>query len=225
MKKINIAIDGHSSCGKSTIAKQLSKYLEYVYIDTGAMYRAVCLYALQNDLIKDATVDTESLIQSLDKIEVSFVFDQKKYQSQTLLNGINVEDEIRTLKVSQMVSEVSKIKEVRQKLIDIQRTIGKNKGVVMDGRDIGSVVFPDAELKLFVTASIEVRAKRRLKELDGVTYKAVLKNLKKRDKLDSSRKENPLIIAKDAHVIDTTNLSKDLQFELVIQHLKQVLKD
>ena len=225
MKKINIAIDGHSSCGKSTIAKQLSKYLEYVYIDTGAMYRAVCLYALQNDLIKDATVDTESLIQSLDKIEVSFVFDQKKNQSQTLLNGINVEDEIRTLKVSQMVSEVSKIKEVRQKLIDIQRTIGKNKGVVMDGRDIGSVVFPDAELKLFVTASIEVRAKRRLKELDGETYKAVLKNLKKRDTLDSSRKENPLIIAKDAHVIDTTNLSKDSQFELVIQHLKQVLKD
>ena len=225
MKKINIAIDGHSSCGKSTIAKQLSKHLGYIYIDTGAMYRAVCLYALNKRIITNDGLNRESLLLALNDIEVSFEYNKENQQSQTLLNGINVENQIRSLIVSQHVSEVSKLKEVRQKLVSIQQKMGMSKGVVMDGRDIGSVVFPDAELKLFVTASIEVRAKRRHRELSDVSLEAVLDNLKMRDDVDSNRKENPLVVAKDAIIIDTTNLSLEQQFEMVLDYVRKVIKD
>lgn len=225
MKKINIAIDGHSSCGKSTIAKQLSKYLGYIYIDTGAMYRAICLYALRNNLISDGIIDEKQLLDKLDEVSVSFEYDKANNICQTFLDGQNVESEIRGLWVSENVSKISKIKAVRQKMISIQREIGRNKGVVMDGRDIGSVVFPDAELKLFVTASVEERARRRALELKEVSYEDILKNLKERDKDDSTRKENPLIISENAIVIDNTNLSREEQFETVLDSYNNAISN
>lgn len=217
MKKINIAIDGHSSCGKSTIAKQLSNHLGYIYIDTGAMYRAICLYALRNNIISDGLIDEELLLDKLDEVSVSFEYDKANNECQTFLDGKNVESEIRGLWVSENVSKISKIKAVRQKMISIQREIGRNKGVVMDGRDIGSVVFPNAELKLFVTASVEERARRRSLELKDVSFEDVLKNLKDRDEDDSTRKENPLIVSENAIVIDNTNMTKEEQFEKVLE--------
>jgi cytidylate kinase len=217
MKKINIAIDGHSSCGKSTIAKQLSNHLGYIYIDTGAMYRAICLYALRNNIISDGLIDEELLLDKLDDVSVSFEYDKANNECQTFLDGKNVESEIRGLWVSENVSKISKIKAVRQKMISIQREIGRNKGVVMDGRDIGSVVFPNAELKLFVTASVEERARRRSLELKDVSFEDVLKNLKDRDEDDSTRKENPLIVSENAIVIDNTNMTKEEQFEKVLE--------
>lgn len=217
MKKINIAIDGHSSCGKSTIAKQLSNHLGYIYIDTGAMYRAICLYALRNNIISDGLIDEELLLDKLDDVSVSFEYDKANNECQTFLDGKNVESEIRGLWVSENVSKISKIKAVRQKMISIQREIGRNKGVVMDGRDIGSVVFPNAELKLFVTASVEERARRRSLELKDVSFEDVLKNLKDRDEDDSTRKENPLIVSENAIVIDNTNMTKGEQFEKVLK--------
>ncbi|MGC6470259.1 MAG: (d)CMP kinase [Flavobacteriales bacterium] len=223
MKKINIAIDGHSSCGKSTIAKQLARYLGYIYVDTGAMYRSVCLYALNNNIIENGNIDISLLLDLLDDIDVNFKYDPQTNTSLTYLNGKNVESEIRGIWVSENVSKISKVKAVRQKLISIQRNIGKNKGVVMDGRDIGSIVFPNAELKLFVTASVEVRAKRRFLELENVSFDDVLENLKQRDKDDSTRKENPLIIDKAAKIIDNTSLSKEEQFNLVLKYYNQVV--
>lgn len=217
MKKINIAIDGHSSCGKSTIAKQLSNHLGYIYIDTGAMYRAICLYALRNNIISDGLINEELLLDKLDDVSVSFEYDKANNECQTFLDGKNVESEIRGLWVSENVSKISKIKAVRQKMISIQREIGRNKGVVMDGRDIGSVVFPNAELKLFVTASVEERARRRSLELKDVSFEDVLKNLKDRDEDDSTRKENPLIVSENAIVIDNTNMTKEEQFEKVLE--------
>ncbi len=217
MKKINIAIDGHSSCGKSTIAKQLSNHLGYIYIDTGAMYRAICLYALRNNIISDGIIDEELLFDKLDNVSVSFEYDKANNQCRTFLDGQNVESEIRGLWVSENVSKISKIKAVRQKMIFIQREIGRNKGVVMDGRDIGSVVFPNAELKLFVTASVEERARRRSLELKDVSFEDVIKNLKDRDEDDSTRKENPLIVSENAIVIDNTNMTKEEQFEKVLE--------
>jgi len=225
MKKINIAIDGHSSCGKSTIAKQLSNHLGYIYIDTGAMYRAICLYALRNNIISDGVIDEETLLDRLDGVKVSFEYDKVNNQCQTFLDDQNVENEIRGLWVSENVSKISKIKAVRQKMISIQREIGRNKGVVMDGRDIGSVVFPDAELKLFITASVEVRGRRRALELKGVSYEAVLKNLKERDEDDSTREENPLIISENAIVIDNTNMSREEQFERVLKAYQDVISN
>lgn len=225
MKKINIAIDGHSSCGKSTIAKQLSKHLGYIYIDTGAMYRAICLYALRNNLISDGIIDEKQLLDKLDEVSVSFEYDKANNICQTFLDGQNVESEIRGLWVSENVSKISKIKAVRQKMISIQREIGRNKGVVMDGRDIGSVVFPDAELKLFVTASVEERARRRALELKDVSYDDILKNLKERDEDDSTRKENPLIISENAIVIDNTNMSREEQFETVLDSYNNAISN
>jgi len=225
MKKINIAIDGHSSCGKSTIAKQLSNHLGYIYIDTGAMYRAICLYALRNNIISDGVIDEETLLDRLDGVKVSFEYDKVNNQCQTFLDDQNVENEIRGLWVSENVSKISKIKAVRQKMISIQREIGRNKGVVMDGRDIGSVVFPDAELKLFITASVEERARRRALELKGVSYEDVLKNLKERDEDDSTREENPLIISENAIVIDNTNMSREEQFERVLKAYQDVISN
>lgn len=225
MKKINIAIDGHSSCGKSTLAKQLSKHFAYIYVDTGAMYRAVCLYALKNDIMKDSLIDESALIQSLDKIDVSFNYNDDKSTSETFLNGINVEDEIRSLWISENVSKISKIKEVRHKMVAIQQAIGKNKGVVMDGRDIGSVVFPNAELKLFITASVDERARRRSLELTDASLEDVKRNLQSRDYDDSTRTEDPLLIMDDAIEIDNTNMSINEQFNLALSYCQAVMTD
>ena len=225
MKKINIAIDGHSSCGKSTLAKQLSRYYSYIYVDTGAMYRAVCLYALKNDIMKDGIIDEESLICSLDFINVSFNYNDERAISETFLNGINVENEIRSLWVSENVSEISKLKEVRKKMVFIQQAIGEKKGVVMDGRDIGSVVFPNAELKFFITASVDERARRRSLELKDATLEDIKKNLQSRDYDDSTREENPLVIMDDAIQIDNTNLSIEEQFNLALNYCQKAMVD
>ena len=224
MKKINIAIDGHSSCGKSTIAKQLAQHFSYVYIDTGAMYRAVCLYCLQEGIMLDGLIDEDRLLRELNQIEVSFQYNSDKNVSETYLNGVNVEQDIRGLWVSDNVSKVSKLKAVREKMVAIQQAIGEEKGVVMDGRDIGTVVFPDAELKLFVTASLEERARRRHAELEGVALEDVIKNLGDRDFDDSTREENPLKQAVDAIVIDNTNLSREEQFKLILKYCEQAMQ-
>ena len=225
MKKINIAIDGHSSCGKSTLAKQLSKHFAYIYVDTGAMYRAVCLYALKNDIMKDGIIDEAALIDSLDNINVSFNYNDERSISETFLNGVNVENEIRSLWISENVSKISKLKEVRQKMVSIQQAIGENKGVVMDGRDIGSVVFPNAELKLFITASVEERARRRSLELKDASLEDIKKNLQSRDYDDSTREENPLVIMDDAIQIDNTNLSIEEQFNLALNYCQKAMAD
>ena len=225
MKKINIAIDGHSSCGKSTIAKQLSKHFNYIYVDSGAMYRAVCLYALQNNIISDGKIDVNLLLKSLDKINVSFYFNEETSTSETYLNGVNVESEIRGFWVSENVSAISKIKEVRHKMIHIQQKIGENKGVVMDGRDIGSVVFPNAELKLFITATADERARRRALELKDVNIEDIKENLRNRDFEDTNRSENPLLLMDDAIEIDNTNLSLEQQFELILSYCKKAMLD
>ena len=225
MKKINIAIDGHSSCGKSTLAKQLSKHYAYIYVDTGAMYRAVCLYALKNDIMKDGIIDEAALIDSLDNINVSFNYNDERSISETFLNGVNVENEIRSLWISENVSKISKLKEVRQKMVAIQQAIGKNKGVVMDGRDIGSVVFPNAELKLFITASVDERARRRSLELKDASLEDIKKNLQSRDYDDSTREENPLVIMDDAIQIDNTNLSIEEQFNLALSYCQKAMAD
>ena len=225
MKKINIAIDGHSSCGKSTLAKQLSKHYSYIYVDTGAMYRAVCLYALKNDIMKDGIIDEAALIDSLDNIKVSFNYNDERSISETFLNGVNVENEIRSLWISKNVSKISKLKEVRQKMVAIQQAIGENKGVVMDGRDIGSVVFPNAELKLFITASVDERARRRSLELKDASLENIKKNLQSRDYDDSTREENPLMIMDDAIQIDNTNLSIEEQLNLALSYCQKAMAD
>lgn len=225
MKKINIAIDGHSSCGKSTLAKQLSKHYAYIYVDTGAMYRAVCLYALKNDIMKDGIIDEAALIDSLDNINVSFNYNDERSISETFLNGVNVENEIRSLWISENVSKISKLKEVRHKMVAIQQAIGENKGVVMDGRDIGSVVFPNAELKLFITASVDERARRRSLELKDASLEDIKKNLQSRDYDDSTREENPLVIMDDAIQIDNTNLSIEEQFNLALSYSHKAMVD
>ncbi|MCL4121504.1 UNVERIFIED_CONTAM: hypothetical protein GTU68_013380 [Idotea baltica] len=210
MNKITIAIDGFSSTGKSTVAKQLAKHLGYVYVDTGAMYRAVTYYAMQNGLIKENDFNKEALIYQLPKIKIN-----------VYLNGENIERQIRTLEVSSFVSKVAAVSEVREQLVAQQQQMGKDKGVVMDGRDIGTVVFTDAELKLFMTASAEKRALRRYDELiergDDVTYEAVLKNVQDRDHIDTTRKDSPLVKAKDAIEIDNSNLSLKEQFDKILQ--------
>lgn len=221
-KKITIAIDGYSATGKSTLAKGLAKKLNYIYIDSGAMYRAVALHALRNNWIKNnELVDKNALIKSLKNLDIQFIFNPSTYSSETYLNGENVEREIRTPLVSDIVSKISSIKEVRQFLVDKQKEYGKNKGIVMDGRDIGTNVFPDAELKLFVITDLDVRVKRRLDELHSKGIYAseddVKKNLEERDYLDIHRKENPLIQAKDAIVLDTTDLDRDQQLEYVLK--------
>jgi cytidylate kinase len=222
MQKITIAIDGYSSCGKSTLAKALAQRLNYSYVDTGAMYRAVTLYALRNGIIdKDYNLDEQKLIDSLDQIELNFVFDSHHKTSETFLNGENVERFIRTMEVSNNVSKVSSIKKVREKMISLQRMMGKKKGVVMDGRDIGTNVFPKAELKLFMTADTDVRAQRRLDEMTSkgqyFTLDEVKHNLQERDYADSHRKENPLTQAEDAIILDNTDLSREEQLEFVLK--------
>ncbi|MCE3228294.1 MAG: cytidylate kinase [Bacteroidetes bacterium] len=222
MQKITIAIDGYSSCGKSTLAKALAQRLNYSYVDTGAMYRSVTLYAIRNNIIdKDHNLDEAKLIASLDNIELNFIFDSHHKTSETYLNGENVERFIRTMEVSNNVSKVSSIKQVREKMISLQRLMGKKKGVVMDGRDIGTNVFPKAELKLFMTADTDVRAQRRHDELSSkgqyFTLEEVKHNLLERDYADSHRKENPLTQAEDAIVLDNTDISKEEQLEFVLK--------
>mgnify|MGYP006207871307 CR=1 FL=1 len=207
----NIAIDGHSSCGKSTIAKSIANNYGMRYIDTGAMYRAVTLYCMRNGIIKSQIVNFDNLCKLLNEISINFEFSSITKTSETFLNGENVEDLIRGIEVSDNVSIIAQIKEVREKLIALQQEIGKPKNVVMDGRDIGTKVFPDAKLKLFITAHPEIRAKRRFDELvkkgDDVTFNKILNNLNDRDTHDINRKINPLLQAKDAVLIDNSDLS------------------
>jgi|TARA_B110000240_G_C13492183_1_gene450134 cytidylate kinase len=217
LSKIIIAIDGYSSTGKSTLAKQLAKKLHYIYVDTGAMYRAVTLYAMRKGYITDTYFQALDLISDLNNIKLHFVFNETKGFGEMHLNGINVEDEIRKLEVSQLVSQVSTISEVRKKLVEQQQEMGVKKGVVMDGRDIGTVVFPNAKVKLFMTASADKRAKRRYKELldrgdEGVTYERVLKNVESRDYIDSTRLDSPLKKAADAIEIDNSDMGLEEQF-------------
>ena len=221
MGRIIIAIDGYSSCGKSTMAKQMANQLNYIYVDTGAMYRAVTFYALCNNLISDTEFKKAELIAALSKINVSFSYNSELNCSETFLNNENIEEQIRGIKVSNYVSKIAQVKEVRAKLIEIQRDLGEKKGLVMDGRDIGSVVFPDAELKIFMTANYKVRAKRRFEELqakgDQISLEAVTANIVSRDNDDTSRTENPLIQAEDAIVIDNSEISREEQLALALQ--------
>lgn len=225
-EKIIIAIDGYSSCGKSTLAKQLANHLNYVYIDTGAMYRAVALYALENGLIKDNYVMRDELIAELHLVNIVFKHNPQNNRSETFLNGKNVEHEIRGMEVSRYVSFISLIKEVRAKLVSLQRKMGDHKGIVMDGRDIGTVVFPDAELKIFMTADKDIRVKRRYDELKSkhvnVSMEEVSENLNMRDFEDSHREENPLKQAEDARVIDNSDMTMPEQFQLVLDWISEV---
>ncbi|ULC58095.1 (d)CMP kinase [Flaviramulus sp. BrNp1-15] len=229
MNKITIAIDGFSSTGKSTVAKQIAKHLGYVYVDTGAMYRAVTFYAMQNGFINPDDFNVEALVYHLPQIEISFKFNDALGFAEVYLNGKNIEKDIRTLEVSSFVSKVAAISEVRHKLVEQQQRMGKDKGVVMDGRDIGTVVFPEAELKLFMTASAETRAERRYQELiergDKVDYEAVLNNVKERDHIDSTRKDSPLVKAKDAIDIDNSNMTLDEQFNKILQLVNMTIED
>ena len=228
MKKITIAIDGFSSTGKSTLAKQLAKELEYVYVDTGAMYRAVAYFAMQHEFIGTDFFNKSALIESLPNIQLEFKFSPDLGFAEMYLNGENVEKQIRTIEVSNYVSKVAEVSEVRSKLVEQQQGMGKNKAIVMDGRDIGTVVFPDAELKIFMTASAETRAQRRFDELqqkgDNVTYEEVLKNVVERDHIDTHREDSPLIIADDAIEIDNSYLSREEQFAAVLELINDVVK-
>ena len=224
-KKITIAIDGHSSTGKSTVAKQLAKKLGYIYVDTGAMYRAVTLYAMRKVMVTEDKVDIEALLRHLAFINIKFKFNEDLGYGVVHLNNENVEEEIRLMEVSNNVSKVAAIPQVREMLVAQQQEIGKEGVVVMDGRDIGTVVFPDAELKLFMTASAEKRAERRYNELkekgNNVSYEEVLKNVQQRDHLDSTRETSPLIKADDAIEIDNSDLSKEEQFEKILSLVKE----
>ena len=216
MQKITIAIDGHSSCGKSTLAKALAAKLGYAYVDTGAMYRAFTLYSLRHDIINNK----DKIQDALKNIDMSFVYNSTTGFPEILLNGENIEDEIRQMKVSENVSKISGIKEVRNKMVQLQREMGRGKGLVMEGRDIGTVVFPDAELKLFMTADVEIRTKRRYDELIAkgveVTFEEVRENLIKRDYEDTHRTESPLIQAEKAIVLDSTKMNQQEQLEYAL---------
>ena len=221
MKKITIAIDGHSSTGKSTLAKQLAKALNYVYVDTGAMYRAVTFYAMQQGIISATSFQKDTLIQQLNQIHLSFVFNEKLGYAEIYLNDVNVESVIRSIRVSNLVSQIAAVSEVRTKLVEQQKKYGIDKGVVMDGRDIGTVVFPNAELKVFMTASPEIRAQRRFSELQEkgdttTSFEEVLKNVVERDEMDSNRADSPLMQAADALVIDNSQLTKEQQFNIIL---------
>lgn len=219
MKKITIAIDGHSSTGKSTLAKQLAKALNYIYVDTGAMYRAVTYFAMQQGFVGEDFLDKEALLNSLSLINLSFKFNENLGFAEMYLDNNNIESAIRSIQVSNLVSKIASISEVRSKLVQQQKQLGVDKGVVMDGRDIGTVVFPNAELKIFMTASAEIRAQRRYLELqqknENVSFEEVLKNVTERDAIDSSRADSPLIIAENAIVIDNSYLTKEEQFNKI----------
>jgi CMP/dCMP kinase len=227
LNKITIAIDGYSSTGKSTLAKQLAKQLGYVYVDTGAMYRAITLFAMQLGYINKDYFDKETLINSLPNIKLHFVFNNELGFAEMHLNDTNVEKEIRTIEVSNFVSKIAEVSQVRSKLVEQQQEMGKEKGIVMDGRDIGTVVFPNAELKIFMTASPETRAQRRFEELqakgDNVSYEEVFKNVQERDYIDTHRDDSPLIIADDAIEIDNSHLTREEQFNAVLEMANETI--
>jgi cytidylate kinase len=226
IKKIIIAIDGHSSCGKSTVAKDIARRFDLRYVDTGAMYRAVTLFVLRNGLIKDQTVDADTLRGIIEKVEVLLKKNPVTGIVETFLNGENVEKEIRSLDISSRVSVVSALGFVRRRLVQLQQAMGREGGLVMDGRDIGTVVFPDADLKIFMTAGPEIRAKRRYDEMiakgEPVDFDAVLENVKQRDFIDSTRAESPLIQSRDAWLLDNGHLDRSQQLFLVIEKLKEL---
>lgn len=227
MRKIVIAIDGFSSNGKSTMAKSLAKEIGYIYIDSGAMYRAVTLYCIENGLFKADKLDEKGLQDNIRNIKIEFHLNKDTGTPDTYLNGKNVELEIRKMDVSSRVSIVSAIPFVRHAMVALQQEMGKSKGIVMDGRDIGTVVFPDAELKIFVTADPEIRAKRRFEELRSkgdtkTTFGEVLENLKSRDHMDQSRKESPLVKADDAILLDNSYMTIDEQMQWLINKFKQI---
>jgi len=228
LKKITIAIDGFSSTGKSTLAKQIAAELGYVYVDTGAMYRAVTLFAMQNGYINADSFDKQSLVNSLPFIKLHFEFNPELGFGEMYLNGNNVENDIRTIEVSGFVSKIAEVSEVRAKLVEQQQQMGKDKGIVMDGRDIGTVVFPDAELKIFMTASSQTRAQRRFDELlqkgQNVSFDAVLQNVEERDYIDSNREDSPLRKAETAIEIDNSELSREQQFQQVLALATQFTK-
>lgn len=227
MKKIIVAIDGFSSTGKSTLAKQLAKHLGYVYVDTGAMYRAVTLFAMQNNCIGIEFLEKDKLIDLLPTIKLQFKFNPELGFAEMYLNNVNVESEIRTLEVSSFVSAVAAISEVRSKLVEQQQAMGSEKGIIMDGRDIGTVVFPEAELKIFMTAGADTRAQRRFDELqskgDSVTFEEVLKNVVDRDYVDTHRLDSPLVMAEDAIEIDNSYLTRQEQFDVVLGLINDVI--
>ena len=228
MKKITIAIDGHSSCGKSTMAKDLAREVGYVYVDTGAMYRSVTLFALRNGLFTADGIDEEALRQRMPEIKISFKFNAETGRPDTYLNGELVEQEIRTMEVSNHVSPIATLGFVREAMVAQQQQMGKDKGVVMDGRDIGTVVFPDAELKVFVTASAEVRAQRRYDELKGkgmeADYDEILKNVQERDYIDSHREVSPLKKADDALELDNSNMTIAEQKQWLLDRFNEAVK-
>jgi cytidylate kinase len=227
-KKITIAIDGYSSCGKSTLAKALAQKLGYVFIDSGAMYRGVTLFAIQEGIIQQGEVNEQKLLSKLNEISLGFKFNPVSQHSDLYLNNINVEHIIRQPEVASYVSKIAAISQVRAKLVHEQQVMGKSGGIVMDGRDIGTVVFPNAEIKFFVTALPEIRAERRFKELrekgnNTISLEDVKSNLILRDELDSTRTESPLIKAKDAFLIDTSLLSREEQLDLALQEIEKRL--
>lgn len=220
-KNLVIAVDGYSSCGKSTMAKSLAKKLGYIYIDSGAMYRAITYYCLQNNLISEGVVSEKELIAKLGEIHIDFRINKEKNINELFLNNENIEEAIRGMEVSDNVSYVSKIQEVRKQMVLLQREMGKNKRIIMDGRDIGTVVFPDADLKIFMTADVTVRAKRRhcefLAKGENISLEEVAENIKKRDFIDENREESPLRKADDAVILDNSNLSKAEQLDWIVK--------
>lgn len=226
MKKITIAIDGLSSCGKSTMARQLAEEIGYIYIDTGAMYRAVTLYALQNKIIQDNKIEENKLKKTLSGLEIKFKRNRKTSLPETYLNGVNVEKDIRSMQVSEYVSQIAALDFVREALVNQQQRMGEEKGIVMDGRDIGTTVFPNAELKIFVQASPEVRAKRRYDELQAKNivsdYEQILANVTQRDEIDMNRAISPLRPAKDALILDNSDLTIEEQNKWLLNKFKEV---
>lgn len=228
MKRIIIAIDGFSSCGKSTMAKALARNVGYLYFDSGAMYRAVALYCMQNGLVNNGNIDKTALHDNIKDINITFEVDPETRNSITFLNGKNVEHEIRSLEVSRLVSQVAAVDFVRKEMVERQREMGKAKGIVMDGRDIGTTVFPQAEMKVFVTASAEVRAQRRYDELvargDNADFNEILENVQQRDYLDQTREISPLKRADDALLLDNSNMTREEQMNWLTEEFNKLTK-
>jgi len=228
-KKLIIAIDGYSSCGKSTFARAIAEELSYIFIDSGAMYRSVTLYCLRRNLVGKGILDLKGIREELKNIYIEFVYNPEKGEYETFLNSENVEREIRGIEVSAHVSRISMIQEVRSRMVELQRQIGANKGIVMDGRDIGTVVFPDAELKIFMTASVEIRARRRYDELKAkgikVAFDEILNNIIARDITDENRDISPLRRADDAILLDNSKMTVEEQMKWVLQIIEKILND
>lgn len=227
MKKITIAVDGFSSCGKSTMAKDLAREVGYIYIDSGAMYRAVTLYSIENGIFNGDVIDTERLKKEIGNIHISFRLNPQTGRPDTYLNGVNVENKIRTMEVSSKVSPISTLDFVREKMVEQQQAMGQEKGISMDGRDIGTTVFPDAELKIFVTATPEIRAQRRFDELKAKGQEAgfdeILENVKQRDYIDQNREVSPLRKAEDALMLDNSELTVEEQKKWLLEQFNKVV--